>query len=140
VSDLLQRWPADALRAYLGSHHYRKVWAHDPEELRQAGQMAARIRRAATATGGQRPAVDAAAWQRRFTSALEADLDTPAAMAALDELAAVIIAGGAAGQQLEPAQAALRQMSQIFGLRLDASSPEDRVTAGWNEHLSHSSV
>jgi L-cysteine:1D-myo-inositol 2-amino-2-deoxy-alpha-D-glucopyranoside ligase len=81
--------------------------------------------------------MDAGTFQERFTSALENDLDTPAAMAALDELAAAIIAGAAAGRQIDTAQASLRQMSGIFGLQLDAAGPEERVTAGWDEHLKH---
>jgi cysteinyl-tRNA synthetase len=137
VSDLLQHWPADALRVYMGSHHYRKVWAYDAANLRRASQVAARLRKAASAASGTGPAVDAAALQRRFTTALENDLDSTSAMTALDELAAAIIAGAAAGQHLDTAQASLRQMSKIFGLRLDASGPEDRVLAGWDEHLKH---
>jgi cysteinyl-tRNA synthetase len=68
---------------------------------------------------------------------LEDDLNTPAAVGAMDALASAIIAVAAAGRQVESAQAGLREMGQIFGLRLEAAGPEERVMAGWEEHLKH---
>jgi hypothetical protein len=33
------------------------------------------------------------------------------------------------------AQQQLRAMGRVFGLRLDASAPEPRVRAGWQQYL-----
>ncbi len=33
VRDLLDDWTPDALRLYLGSHHYREAWQFDPQKL-----------------------------------------------------------------------------------------------------------
>ncbi len=68
-------------------------------------------------------------------AAMEEDLDTPAALAALDDLAGAVQAGGSDGCDVSAGQAALRAAAGIFGLRLDAPGPDPRVAAGWHAHL-----
>ncbi|MCB0168454.1 MAG: cysteine--tRNA ligase [Anaerolineae bacterium] len=133
--DLLKTWSPDALRLYLAGHHYREIWSHSDAELATAEQSAQQLRAAATASGGTGPAFDASPAEAAVVSALNNDLDSPAALATLVRLADDLIAAANAGQNVEPAQATLRRLSTIFGLRLDAAGPEDRVIAGWNEHL-----
>jgi hypothetical protein len=53
----------------------------------------------------------------------------------LSNLAADIAEGAQAGRDVQAAQAALRRMSRIFGLRLDAGGAESAVISGWNHHL-----
>jgi cysteinyl-tRNA synthetase len=130
VSDLLQHWSPDAIRLYLGRHHYRQAWAHDAGELASAERLAQKLRAAASARGGG-PEIDAASFQRRLAAALDDDLNTPAALEILEQLAEAILAGGRA----EGAPDALRRMSAIFGLRLAAGGVEARVTDGWAAHL-----
>jgi L-cysteine:1D-myo-inositol 2-amino-2-deoxy-alpha-D-glucopyranoside ligase len=135
IRDLLQRWSPDSLRLYLGSHHYRAVWAHAPEELAQAEERAQRYSSAITAGGGDGPALDSAGALSQFASAMDHDLNTPRALAVMDDLANAILAAAAEGRSVSDAQDRLRRMAQVFGLRLDAASPEPRVTAGWDAHL-----
>jgi len=133
--DLLQTWSPDALRLYLGSHHYRQVWSHDEQELAQAGQLADKLLSAVTAAGGQDKILDPTPALTTFNKALANDLDTPTAITMLGQLASDILAAQNAGRDVKTAQQALRQMSRVFGLRLDAADPETRVIDGWNEHL-----
>src|SRR5262245_53359951 len=48
VRDLLERWSADAVRIYLGRHHYRQSWAHSLDELADADRLAGTLRAAVT--------------------------------------------------------------------------------------------
>jgi L-cysteine:1D-myo-inositol 2-amino-2-deoxy-alpha-D-glucopyranoside ligase len=135
ISDLLRQWSADTLRLYLGAHHYRRPWSHNADELAQADRLAMTLRTAATVRGGRGDVLDAGSAETAFTAAMNDDLNTSAALARLEGLADSIQAAARAGQQLGPAQAVLRKLSQVFGLRLDAEEVEARVTEGWGAHL-----
>jgi L-cysteine:1D-myo-inositol 2-amino-2-deoxy-alpha-D-glucopyranoside ligase len=135
VRDLLEDWSADALRLYLAQHHYRSAWSHDLAELAEAERLAQHLREALTSAGGSGPALDVSAVQASFNKAMADDLDTPAAIGQLDQLAGEIIEAGQAGQNVRAAQTALRALGQVFGLRLDRPAAEERVTTGWNAHL-----
>jgi len=135
MRDLLQTWSPDALRLYLGSHHYRQVWSHDDDELAQAGQLANKLLSAVIAAGGQDNTLDPTPAFTAFNNSLTNDLDTPTATTMLAQLANDILAARDAGRDVQSAQQALRQMGYVFGLRLDAAGPETRVIDGWNEHL-----
>jgi len=90
---LLNRVPGAALRLLLASHHYRTSWTYDEHELDVASERLVRYRAAMQAEG----AADAAAikeYQQRFFERLDDELDTPGALAVLDEAAAT--AGGEA--------------------------------------------
>ena len=67
--------------------------------------------------------------------AMDNDLDTPAALNVLAQLAQDIVAAAGAGQNVEAAQETLSSLGQVFGLRLLAAEPEPRVVSGWDKHL-----
>jgi len=134
VRDLLQNYSPDALRLYLGSHHYREPWTHSEDELNQAQHWADMLFTAATARGTDGKALDPEPGRQAFQRALEADLETRTAVAVMVNLAEQIL--NAAGEQrsIADAQRSLVEMSRIFGLRL--GSPQDpRVISGWRTHL-----
>jgi L-cysteine:1D-myo-inositol 2-amino-2-deoxy-alpha-D-glucopyranoside ligase len=136
VDDLLKDWTPDALRLYLARHHYRDVWSHNLEELEQAEELAKKLRGAASADeDGRLEPPDWAALRQAFVEALDEDLDTPQAVHHLEQLAEAIPDAAGAGQDVRSAQGMLRSMSSVFGLRLDAEEPEERVTTGWNAYL-----
>ena len=118
VRDALRRYDADALRLFLLSHHYRTPW-----EYTDAGPAAflPLVRRATDAlsrTGGEMPApFDPGAFLDAYDRALERDLDTPAAIVALDRLVAATEAA-APGTDCRPAQQVIRVMAETLGLRL----------------------
>jgi cysteinyl-tRNA synthetase len=135
IRDLLEEWPADAIRFYLGSHHYRQAWNYEAEQLAQAAQRVDRLRVAVTISGGSGEPFDPQPGQQLFNEAMAQDLDTPAATLVLDALGEQILAAARAGRQVEAAQKVLRQLAGILGLRLDKEALEARVLAGWNRHL-----
>ncbi|HXV42531.1 MAG TPA: cysteine--tRNA ligase [Anaerolineae bacterium] len=135
VSDLLKTWSADALRLYLARHHYRETWGYSLEELEQAETAVQQWRAAVTAIGGDGPALDLSSIQPSFTEAMDNDLDTPAALGQLDQLATNLITAAQAGQNVSTAQVMFRTLGRIFGLHLNDPDAEERVIAGWNEHL-----
>jgi len=142
VRDLLETWSPDALRIYLARHHYRRAWAHNDDELAQAQAVAQLIRDAEgrPATNDRRPSPVArrlspiARWEAAFIEAMDNDLDTATALDVLAELAQEIRQAANEGQDIAPAQAMLRRMAHVFGLRLDEAA-ETPVIEGWNEHL-----
>jgi L-cysteine:1D-myo-inositol 2-amino-2-deoxy-alpha-D-glucopyranoside ligase len=135
VRDLLQMWTPDALRLYMGAHHYREAWSYDRDELAQAEQLAQNLHAAVTAPSGAGAPVDAEPAGRAFAEAMEQDLYTPDAVAAMARLADVILNGAREGREISAAQKLLRQQGQVFGLRFDALAPEKRVLEGWDQHL-----
>jgi cysteinyl-tRNA synthetase len=137
VQELLTHYSPDAIRLFLAGHHYRQIWEYDPAALVQAEQRAASLRAAVVWPVQPRlpRPVDPSSRQQAFMHALAHDLDTPTAPTILSNLAADIVEGARAGRDVQAAQAALRRMSRIFGLRLDAEGAESAVISGWNQHL-----
>jgi L-cysteine:1D-myo-inositol 2-amino-2-deoxy-alpha-D-glucopyranoside ligase len=135
VRDLLPHWSADALRLYLGRHHYRRRWSHDAGKLAEADRLARKLRAAVIGAGGSGAVLDAGGAETDFSAAMSDDLNTPAALARLEALADDIQAAAQAHHRVGSAQAVLRRLAQVFGLRLDAPGPEARVVRGWNHHL-----
>jgi L-cysteine:1D-myo-inositol 2-amino-2-deoxy-alpha-D-glucopyranoside ligase len=135
VRDLLKRWSPDAVRLYLGRHHYRQVWAHDPDDLGEAEDLARKLRTAAVMPGNSGEPIDVVGAQDGFTGALNDDLNTPAALARLEGLADDILAAGRTGRDPGPAQMLLRRQAAVFGLSLDEAEADKRVVEGWNAHL-----
>jgi L-cysteine:1D-myo-inositol 2-amino-2-deoxy-alpha-D-glucopyranoside ligase len=135
VRDLLQHCTADALRLYMAGHHYRQAWSHDPAELHQAEALAGHLKQAASVTGGSGQPLDAAGLAVKFAACMDDDLNTPAALPVMQSLAGHILSAAAAGASLDGAQAHLRAMARVVGLRLDANRVEPRVQAGWQAHL-----
>ncbi|HDQ72580.1 MAG TPA: cysteine--tRNA ligase [Chloroflexi bacterium] len=135
VRDLLETWSPDAIRLYLSRHHYREVWHYDEEALREAAQWAHKLRSAVVADSGRGPALDPASAVAAFIQAMDDDLQTPEALPVLSQLADDVLSSSECGQDVGAAQEALREMSGVFGLRLDANTPEQRVLEGWDEHL-----
>jgi L-cysteine:1D-myo-inositol 2-amino-2-deoxy-alpha-D-glucopyranoside ligase len=136
VRELLEEgWPADAIRVCMAGHHYRKSWEYVPEDLEQAAEKGAKFLMAVKAKSGLGNALDAAPAENAFHDAMQQDLDTPAALAALVDLADAILAAAEAGRDITKAQQTFRTCSAVLGLRLDNESVEDRVTEGWSKHL-----
>jgi cysteinyl-tRNA synthetase len=117
VKDLLTTHSADAVRLSLLAVHYRdsRDWTRDA--LDHATERARRLQAAAEreAAPGEE-AVDPAPSLHEFTAALDNDLDTPAALAALDRLADRILAP--TGRDVTAARAALRSSAAELGLTL----------------------
>ncbi|MFH1086323.1 MAG: cysteine--tRNA ligase [Chloroflexota bacterium] len=133
VRELLKEHTADALRLLLSRHPYHQVWSYDAEELAPADALAERLRQAAHAPDGAGPALDGTAEAAAFCAAMDDNLATDRAIAALDTLAQRILAAAAAGHALAAAQGTLRQLCGVLGLRLEGDL-EPRVRTGWAAH------
>ncbi|MGD8822458.1 MAG: cysteine--tRNA ligase [Anaerolineales bacterium] len=131
VRDLLERFSPDAIRLYLGSHHYRQVWSYNEDHLKSAQRFADRLTAAMNSQNGSGETVEFEDLEARFVEALEDDLDTPMAIEMLGALGERLLKGGDGAD----ARQALRRMGSIFGLRLDRPNPDRSVADGWMEHL-----
>jgi len=85
VSDLLGRYPADAVRLALLSHHYRSEWNFDEAEMEPARELAERL--AARLGDAVQAEDDEPRWGEAVLRAVAEDLDTPRAIRGLESLA-----------------------------------------------------
>ena len=88
IDALRKEWEAAAIRLAIVGHHYRTEWEWDDDLMPRSQQRLERWRAAATRGGS---AVDLVSIVRRR---LDDDLDTPGALAAIDEVAATGGSGG----------------------------------------------
>ena len=128
VHDLVHQYRPEALRLFLSSVRYRDVLEWDPAKVAACEQVVTLLQ---TAAGMTHPVHDVAhpyqtsgepmdpePFRRRFVSALEDDLNTPAAIATLQELAEAIVAGRAASRPVSCARRQLRELAGILGIAL----------------------
>ncbi len=150
IEDALAAWPADALRLWVLTSHYRTPISYTTEALEAAKRGVERLRIAARASsdpstslraggGGSAPSpasggVDASPYREQFIEAMDDDLNTSRAIAALHELAHEInrardpsAGSGQAGRPAVEAQAALLELADVLGLTL--SEPEADMSA-----------
>ena len=142
VASLLECYPAEALRLYLLSVHYRSPMTFAPEHIaaqsRGLDRLVYAIQREVESPPPVKPAkagiehpLDAVAAQsrRRFTCAMDDDLNTAAALGALYDLAREINrvadddAGVAPSEQagaLVQAQETLQELAGVLGVDLTA--------------------
>lgn len=111
--DALKEHPADALRWYLLSFPYREDFTYERAGVVATEARVARLQQALRAAPGAGAPLDPGPAWHSFQAALDNDLDSPAALAALERLAGEILAG--AGQDTSAAQDVLRRMAGIFG-------------------------
>jgi L-cysteine:1D-myo-inositol 2-amino-2-deoxy-alpha-D-glucopyranoside ligase len=87
VREMLDRAPASVIRLLLSAHHHRTAWEYDDAELESARSRWLAYR-AAAGSGATFTASTAQAVHDDFMSCIDHDLDTPGALAVLDELIA----------------------------------------------------
>jgi len=123
VADALGRWRPDALRLFVLNSYYRGPNNLTKEAMGAATRGIERFEGALesseAAAGAE--AVDPGDVRARFIAAMENDLGTPTAHAALFDLARSINRGRDDGHDLAAAQAELRELTSVLGLRLDGS-------------------
>jgi L-cysteine:1D-myo-inositol 2-amino-2-deoxy-alpha-D-glucopyranoside ligase len=135
IRDLLKTYPVDAIRLYLGSHHYRSSWEYDEHKLQLSAGLAEQIQTAVKAHSGQGHSLESEPAWASFTSAMDNDLDTPGALSIIADLTSQILSAQLAGRDIREAQTALLHFTQLFGLRLDQPEPEPEVLLGWERYI-----
>jgi len=126
VRDALATWRPDALRLFVLESHYRRPNNLTDEAMAAAERGLDRLLAAVRDEGaGAGPTSTAGPAERaRFVEALEDDFSTPRALAAVFDLARAINRERDAGADVRPAQAVLRELAGVLGLRLDAAGEE----------------
>ncbi len=118
VADALKNYSADAVRLYLFSHHYREPWVYDDTEVDQWQRVADDLIEAVELDAyGIENELDVSLLRDRFLTAMDDDLNTPLAIAALQEIALAILESPEDDDTRE-AQRTLRELSDILGLTL----------------------
>jgi L-cysteine:1D-myo-inositol 2-amino-2-deoxy-alpha-D-glucopyranoside ligase len=147
VRDLLASYPGDAIRHFLVSHHYRDEIDFSQADMEASVIAAARLRQAARLAEEIEPLAPAMArsgdlhpivaeHRARFLSAMDDDLDTPAALPELHALASRAIESHEPRLRAEAGWMVRELGARILGLRLatvpaarEAESPDAVVPA-----------
>jgi L-cysteine:1D-myo-inositol 2-amino-2-deoxy-alpha-D-glucopyranoside ligase len=111
VSDLLKHADARAVRLALMHHHYRSGFEWYDTEIDEGSALLHRLLAAAARPDGPDPRPFA----ERVRGALDDDLDAPAALDALDDLASAVLSGGNDAS----APVVLRELGNLVGVDLD---------------------
>ena len=114
------RYGSDGLRAFVLGSHYRNPLTFSEAILEGASRGIERLAVAANVSGPAEAAdnVDAPAFRARFLEAMDDDLNTPQALAALHDLSREINRGQTEGRGIGEAQSTLRELADVLGLRL----------------------
>ena len=120
ISEALERYSADAIRLSVLNAHYRSPGYYSDEALAGAERAAARLRQAlaAPANPGAAAALDPKPARDRFVEAMDDDLNTPQALAALFDLARDVNRASAEGRSVVADQETLRELAGVLGLSL----------------------
>ena len=124
VGEALSSYSPAALRLFFLSSHYRAPLLYT--EANVAGQERAlerlknAVRPASAASVGS--TIDASPTKAQFVEAMDADFNTPRALAAMFDLARGINRGKAAGADVLGAQDTLRELSGVLGISLDETA------------------
>ncbi len=130
IDEALDRYGADALRMFVTTSHYRSPITYSEAALASARTGAERLRQAAfDKGGGTGEPLDPARARERFTEAMDDDLNTPRALAALFALARSINRAHDAGRDAGAAQAELRELAGVLGFTLHEPPPRDEDSA-----------
>jgi cysteinyl-tRNA synthetase len=132
VEEFLAKYDADVFRMMVLNSHYRGPLTYTEDVAEQAQAALERLRGALRPARPQTPgapeagapdlAAEAESARERFIVAMEEDFNTPSALAALFDLVRSINQARDAGrpeETLAPAQARLRELAEVLGLRLD---------------------
>jgi len=116
----LETYGPDGLRLFVLTSHYRAPLSYSEEALESGRRAAERLRLAATLAGGEGPPsdIEVESYRQRFIEAMDDDLNTPAGLAALFDLAREINRARDEGRGVEEAQKTLQELAGVLGLML----------------------
>ena len=128
VRDALKSYSTDAIRMWIFQSHYRSPATYDVENLVAAERSVRRLRQAANAENagaGNGESYDGEHIRERFIEAMDDDLNTPRALAAVFDLAREIFTHQANGADIAEGQAVLRELVGVLGLTLEEPGIDD---------------
>ncbi len=130
IDEVLDRYGTDALRMFIVTSHYRSPVTYSEEALDSARAGAERLRQAAFSKGvANGHPLDSTEARERFTEAMDDDLNTPRALAALFDLARAINRAHDEGHDASDAQATLRELAGVLGFTLHEPPHKDENAA-----------
>ena len=120
IDEALERYSADAIRLAVLNAHYRSPGYYSDEALAGSERATGRLRQAAVpeSNAGAAERVDASATRERFIEAMDDDLNSPQAVAALFDLVRDINRGSVEGADVSEAQETLVELTGVLGLTL----------------------
>ena len=121
VREALSEFSADAIRLFFLSSHYHSPLAYSSESIEGQKRAAERMRSALEADDinlASADAIEPAPFRERFITAMDDDLNTPQALAALFDLTREINRGHDENKHIRTAQESLRELTGVLGLRL----------------------
>lgn len=134
IAEFLQKWDADVMRLLVLNGNYRNPLVFNNEVLAQTERALDRLRSALrpaqptsgfTANNAETLLAQAAATRTAFIEAMDDDFNTAGALGSLFELVRAINQArdlGADDDTLKRAQAILKEISSVFGLRLERAA------------------
>ena len=124
VQDALDQYAPDSLRLYFLSSHYRSPLQFSDEGCAATERSAQRLSQALSRDGaGTGEPLSPELYQQRFLEAMDDDLNTPRALAALFDLAREINRAQDDGRGTGQAQDCLRHLGGILGLTFEGQGP-----------------
>ena len=147
IKDFLSKHDADVMRMLVLMSYYRAPLVFSDETQDAAEKSLERLKAAlrptnvsASAKGLAADAASALAslaqtTKQAFTDAMDDDFNSPLALAALYELVKAINTArdnGATDDQIKPAQSTLRELADVFGLRLQEKTGSSEMEAQVN--------
>ena len=119
LPEALESYDPQALRLFFLSSHYRSPLFYSEESVRSQERAIQRLRQAANAPSEDGRLLDATGFRERFIEAMDDDLNTPRALAALFDLVREINRERERGSNITEAQDVLRELAGVLGLSLD---------------------
>lgn len=126
VGEALDMFSPAALRLFFLSSHYRNPLVYSEQNIAAQERAIERIRNAASAEdrSADGDPLDAAAYKSAFIAAMDDDLNTPRALAAMFDLSRQINRAREDGKSVSAAQRTLRDLAGVLGIDVDAP-PDD---------------
>jgi cysteinyl-tRNA synthetase len=129
IAEALGQYGGDALRMFVISSHYRSPSSYTDDALDAAKSGVERLRNAAFSESGRGERLEPGDARQRFSEAMDDDLNTPRALAALFDLTRDINRVGAAGGDTADARALLRELCGVLGFTLSAREASSKEAA-----------
>lgn len=116
--DALKTYDADTLRLYLLTFSYRKDFSYEDAGVQHTRQRVDMLRAAVHAPSGSGEQLDLSRYREEFDRHMGNNLRTPYAIHTLETAAVSILQAAEAEQDVQAAQATLRELAGVLGLQL----------------------
>lgn len=126
VQEALEKFSPDTLRMFFLSSHYRSSLVFSDQNISAQDRALERLRFAANTDedSPDGPLLDASEYKSRFVEAMDDDLNTPRALAALFDMSREINRGRESGHNVSSAREVLKELTSVLGINLKESDSD----------------